>query len=210
MNESIIINISKWIIRLAYINVLWVSFTILGLFLFGWAPATVSSFTIMKRWINNEEFPILPYFWHIYKKEFVKSNVSGLTNVVTLLILLTNIYILSLTDSSLVPVFMIGNWSMVFLFSIFMTFFFPMYTLHKDNLLTIYKKTLVLALAKLPVSILILLICVAWGWILFKFPGFILLFSISVPIFLISFISYLFLASTFIKINNHTEGEFNT
>src|SRR5699024_12011896 len=53
---------------------------------------------------------------------------------------------------------MIGNWSMLFLFSIFIAFFYPMYTLYKGNLLSLYKKTLLIALTKLPISLLVLLI----------------------------------------------------
>lgn len=210
MNESIVINFSKWIVKLAYLNVLWIMFTLVGLILFGWAPATVSSFTVMRRWLNKEEFTTLPFFWKTYKREFFKSNVSGLVNLLTLLILLSNIYILSLTENALVPVFMIGNWSMLFLYSIFMALFYPMYTIHTGNLLTIYKTTLFVALTKLPFTILILLVCLAWGWVLIKFPGFILLFSVSVPIFLVSFVSYLFLSSTLRKINLNTKGELSS
>lgn len=210
MNESIVINFSKWIVKLAYLNVLWITFTLVGFVLLGWAPATVSSFTVMRRWLNKEEFTTLPFFWKTYKKEFIKSNVSGSLNLLTLLILLSNIYILSLTENDLVPVFMIGNWSMLFLYSIFIVLFYPMYTIYKASLLDIYKKTLFVALIKLPFPVLMLLLCFAWGWVLIKFPGFILLFSVSVPIFLVSFVSYLFLSSTLNKLNINTKGEFSS
>ncbi|MDX5474172.1 MAG: YesL family protein [Bacillaceae bacterium] len=69
----------EWIVRLAYVNVLWVGFTLMGFVVFGIFPATVAAFTISRKWINGEsDIPIFRQFWQTYKKEFLQSNLLGL------------------------------------------------------------------------------------------------------------------------------------
>lgn len=70
---------TEWITRFAYVNLLWIAFTILGLGIFGLFPATVAMFTLIRQWImGNTDDPIFPTFWRTYKREFLKSNLFGL------------------------------------------------------------------------------------------------------------------------------------
>lgn len=67
-----------WITRFAYLNILWVAFTLVGLFFFGLLPATAAMFAVVRKWINGEsDIPIFDTFWTSYKKEFVKINLLG-------------------------------------------------------------------------------------------------------------------------------------
>ncbi|WP_052352785.1 YesL family protein [Neobacillus dielmonensis] len=68
----------EWISRLAWLNVLWISFTLLGLGIFGFFPATVAMFSVTRKWmLGNDEVSIFKTFWTTYKKEFLKSNLLG-------------------------------------------------------------------------------------------------------------------------------------
>ncbi|WP_045514978.1 DUF624 domain-containing protein [Neobacillus niacini] len=49
-----LLGICQWITRLAYINLLWLFFMSVGLFVFGAAPSTAAMFTIMRKWIKGE------------------------------------------------------------------------------------------------------------------------------------------------------------
>ncbi|MFA9556724.1 DUF624 domain-containing protein [Evansella sp. AB-rgal1] len=50
--------VSEWLIRLAYINILWMLFTIVGLIILGIAPATATVFTIIRKWfMETRIFP---------------------------------------------------------------------------------------------------------------------------------------------------------
>lgn len=70
-----IYRICEWIMRFAYINILWIFFTLLGLIVFGAAPASAAMFTISRKWVmGNQDTPIFSVFWDTYRKEFVKSN----------------------------------------------------------------------------------------------------------------------------------------
>ena len=68
-----------WISKLAFLNILWISFSLLGLFIFGFFPSTIAMFAVVRKWVTGEEdAPIFKTFWAAYKKEFIKSNLLGL------------------------------------------------------------------------------------------------------------------------------------
>ncbi len=70
---------SEWVMRLAYVNFLWVFFTMSGLVLFGFFPATVAMFAVVRKWVRKEtDVPVFNLFWKTYKADFLKSNLLGL------------------------------------------------------------------------------------------------------------------------------------
>jgi uncharacterized membrane protein YesL len=67
-----------WISKMALLNLLWIFFTVLGLGLFGFFPATAAMFAVMRKWIYGEDdIPVIRTFWTSYKREFIKSNLLG-------------------------------------------------------------------------------------------------------------------------------------
>ncbi len=65
--------------KLAYINFLWIVFTLLGAIIFGFFPAYTAMLTIVRKWIIGEaDIPVFKTFFTVYKKEFFKSNCIGL------------------------------------------------------------------------------------------------------------------------------------
>jgi uncharacterized membrane protein YesL len=71
-------HLTEWIMRLAYLNLLWIAFTLLGGIVFGWTPATIAMYTLMKRWVmGGEQTNLFSAFWDIYRVEFVKSQKIG-------------------------------------------------------------------------------------------------------------------------------------
>lgn len=55
--------------KLAYVNLLWLLFTVAGLAVFGFMPATVSLFTIVRKWqMKQAEVTVWNTFISIYKK----------------------------------------------------------------------------------------------------------------------------------------------
>ncbi|MFB3168629.1 YesL family protein [Neobacillus sp. 179-C4.2 HS] len=77
-----------WISRLAFLNLLWISFSLLGLVIFGFFPATVAMFAVARKWmLGNDEMSIFKTFWTAYKREFLKSNILGVIIVAIGLIL---------------------------------------------------------------------------------------------------------------------------
>lgn len=66
---------SEWIMRLVYLNLLWIAFSLLGIVLFGFFPATAAMFSVVRKWIMGEtDVRVFKEFWQTYRKEFWKSN----------------------------------------------------------------------------------------------------------------------------------------
>ena len=64
--------------RLAYANLLWILFTLLGLGIFGFMPATVAFFTVTRKWVmGDRDIPVFKTFWTTYRQEFFKSTLFG-------------------------------------------------------------------------------------------------------------------------------------
>src|SRR6185437_12055344 len=73
------LRICEIISKLAYANILWIFFTVLGLGIFGFMPATVALFTVTRKWVmGDRDIPLFKTFWTTYRKEFFKSTLFGL------------------------------------------------------------------------------------------------------------------------------------
>lgn len=77
-NSSKLYSVLEWIMRIAYINLLWFGSVLLGLIVFGFYPASVAMYTVIRNLnVKNTDFNIFKTFITTYKKEFFKSNAIG-------------------------------------------------------------------------------------------------------------------------------------
>src|SRR5690625_2386551 len=67
------------VMRMAYLNVLWITFTMVGFLVLGIFPATTALCAVIRKWFKDgEEIPIFKVFWETYRRQFWVSNVLGL------------------------------------------------------------------------------------------------------------------------------------
>jgi uncharacterized membrane protein YesL len=90
-----------WVARLAYINLLWILFTLSGFILFGFFPATIAMLATLRQFIRKNDPPVFQTFLHYYKKEFFNSNKLGLVIAAIGFVLLVNIRFLQSTSQDL-------------------------------------------------------------------------------------------------------------
>ncbi|WP_453991038.1 YesL family protein [Bacillus nitroreducens] len=65
----------NWLVQLAYVQLLWGLFTLLGVGIVGLFPATNAMYSIIRKWLSgNTDVPVFSFMWNTYKKEFIKSN----------------------------------------------------------------------------------------------------------------------------------------
>lgn len=116
--------VCEWMTRLAYVNLLWILFTLIGLIGAGFAPATVAMFSVVRQWIRGHEtVPVFATFWGVYKKEFFKANLlSGGIGILISVILIGGFMMGSL--SSVFSVLTIG---LLFLVAIVFLYLIPVY-----------------------------------------------------------------------------------
>ena len=62
------------IMKIAWLNGIWVLFTLGGGIVFGWAPSTAAMFTVVRKWLlGRPDAPLFKTFYQTYKKEFFKA-----------------------------------------------------------------------------------------------------------------------------------------
>jgi len=163
---------TEWIAKFAYINLLWIGFSLVGLIVLGFFPATISLFAVIRKWIMGEgDIPIFRTFWTTYKSEFLRSNGLGLlVAVVSGLIVLDLVFMKNLgngfTNAIQIPLYM-------FMFAVVMTMFylFPVYVHYELKLIQMIKNSFFMMLIN-PLENLVMIAGIASLIFVVKFiPG---------------------------------------
>jgi uncharacterized membrane protein YesL len=163
---------TEWISKFAYINLLWIGFSLAGLLVFGLFPATISMFTIIRKWIMGEgDIPIFRTFWTTYKSEFFRSNGLGLlVAVVCGLIILDLVFMKNLGNGFMNPI-QIPLY--LFMFAVVMTMFylFPVYVHYNLKLIQMIKNSFLMMLIS-PIENLVMIAGIGAVYFVVKFiPG---------------------------------------
>lgn len=120
--------ITEKIARLAYVNMLWVLFTLLGLGVFGLLPATSAMFAVIRKWqMGEEDVPVYKTFWHYYRKDFLKVNLLGHILLITGYILSIEYQILRSVDATVYYIASFGVIAQLILYVIVLIYFFPVF-----------------------------------------------------------------------------------
>lgn len=99
--SNIIYQFCNWFYRLAVLNILWIFFTLAGLILFGFFPATTALLATLRQFLRQNNPSLVKTFWHYYKKDFLASNKLGLVIGVFGILIYINITFLHSTNHSL-------------------------------------------------------------------------------------------------------------
>ncbi|WP_347835710.1 YesL family protein [Gracilibacillus sp. JCM 18860] len=184
---------TEWITRFAYVNILWIGFSLLGLVVFGFFPATVAMFTLVRQWImgGNIDDPVFSTFWKTYKQEFLKSNVIGLIIMIIAFLFYVNFQYIGMNQGGFHDIIKIPLYLFMFLISLTILYVIPVYVHYDVRFTQIWRNAFFLMLLHpmhniaLVVSIIILL------FVMQAIPGLIPFFSGSIIAFLIMGNSYL-------------------
>ncbi|MDF1511143.1 DUF624 domain-containing protein [Robertmurraya sp. DFI.2.37] len=186
MNEisSLIYRIFEWITRFAYLQLLWILFSLIGGIILGIFPATVAMFAIIRKWLRgNTEISLFPVFWSFYKNEFHKSNQVGL--ILYLLIFIIGIDFIYLYENSgqltwvQAPLF-----AFMLLSLLFVSYLFPAFVHFELNHFSIMKHAFFMMLVHPLHSLLMLLSLLSLAVIVYYIPAFGFIFGASSSAFI--------------------------
>lgn len=94
--NRMIYTIAETAYRFIVLNILWFIFFLAGLGVFGFMPATVALFRLVREWLKGEEdFPLFKSFLTYYKAEFISSNLLGALFSILFYIIYVNISFVS-------------------------------------------------------------------------------------------------------------------
>ncbi|MCT8139612.1 YesL family protein [Anaerobacillus sp. CMMVII] len=170
--------ISVHISRLAYINVLWIMFTLLGGVVLGIMPATVALFAITRKWVNGEDVSILKSYWKYYKTEFIKSNLLGLFLYIMIVLLYTNFMLLQ-NDVFWMDLVRYVLFFLTVLFVITVLYLFPIYVHYQLKLSHYVRDALIIGLGYPVHTVLMAVGIFALQFVFMKIPGLIPFFAVS-------------------------------
>ncbi|WP_416151392.1 YesL family protein [Salipaludibacillus sp. HK11] len=170
----------EWIWRLAYVNLLWLLFSLLGLVIFGVAPATFAMFTVMRKWFLGEpDIPIYRTFIDSIKKDFLKANIIVLIFAALGYILYFNYQYLGTIEGSMLTIQTIGWYITMVLFLITLLFIIPVYVHFDMKLLQSIKTAFIIGIIN-PLALITLVISFVLAFYLFYYlPGLIPFFGVS-------------------------------
>jgi len=187
-----ILRISEWILKLLYLNFLFIAFSFLGILIIGIFPAIAAMLTVIRKWLMGDtEIPIFKTFWQSYKKDFLRSNLLGfIMTFIGLTIVLYYIFLnQSLGESMLwlrYPLLMIS-----FVYILFLFYVFPVFVHYDLKIVRILKTTLFIMSVSPLSTIMMIAGCIIIYFTISYYPGLAPLFGGSLTGFMIMWSSYL-------------------
>ncbi|RKQ32490.1 YesL family protein [Oceanobacillus halophilus] len=125
---SAIYNILEWITKFAYVNLLWVIFTLLGGVILGFYPSTIAMFAMVRDWLRGTtDLPVLKTFWKYYKRDFLKSNLLGLFLNIILAFIAIDIYYIQINMNEQLTWTYIPLFAFMLMVALFLFYLFPSY-----------------------------------------------------------------------------------
>jgi uncharacterized membrane protein YesL len=148
---------SPWYMRLGtfafnlvLLNLLWFSFSFLGLFILGFFPATAALFAVLRQLImEDEDTSVFKLFWSKFKSEFIMSNLIGYLILMFGLILYVDLRVLQQLDNNIIQLALASITVVIgIVYLLTLLYIFPLFV-HFDLKFWQYPKhALILAVAK--------------------------------------------------------------
>lgn len=174
--------ICEWIINLALLNTLWILFTVLGLGMFGWAPATTALFSILRKQANeHSHFLMFQQYWKSYKQDFIQANLIGYLLILGMACLGISLNTLPVLNQTLILILGTIFLMMMFLLGILFIFIFPVYAHYDTSIKGYFKAALLVGISNLHYIIIIITLLISMYMLFRIFPGLLLFFAISLP-----------------------------
>ncbi|PRS10627.1 hypothetical protein C6W22_07545 [Bacillus atrophaeus] len=191
-----VLQICEWVMRFAYTNFLWLVFTVLGLGIFGFMPATAALFAVMRKWIQGREHvAVWQTFHREYKAEFIRSNLIGAVLASVGLVIYIDLAFIY-PDHFFLHVLRFAFYIFGFLFISMLLYIFPLLAHFNWKKRLYFKFSLLLSVAYLQYTLVMLALTIAAFVLLAYLPGIIPFFSVSLLSFFHMRIAYIVLQNT--------------
>lgn len=173
-----IYNISNWIMRLFYVNLLWLLFSIAGLVVLGFFPATTAMFAVIRKWIIEDvNIPVFKTFWEAFRAEFVQSNIIGyILLLVGYLLYINALFIKGIDNSVVTNISMFVFITILITYSIIVLYTFPILVHYKLKITDNIKVAFMIGLLSPFYTLLMISGMILVYFLIFFIPGIIQFF----------------------------------
>ncbi|KAB8127835.1 DUF624 domain-containing protein [Gracilibacillus oryzae] len=178
------------ILRLVYINLLAILFSLAGLIIFGFFPSLVATCHLMRKWhMGESDLPVTKTFIKIYRRSFLKSNLIGLAYVLIGGLLYINLSIAEIVPNEFVQLSYYPIFTVLIVFLSCSLLAIPISLHYQVTFYSLIKHSFLLLFVR-PLLTLMLLGSVAGYVLLLKLiPGLFLFIGISLFAWLILYYS---------------------
>ncbi|MBP1969284.1 putative membrane protein YesL [Virgibacillus natechei] len=146
--------IMHWVTKLAFLNFLWIVFSIFGLFVAGVFPATVATLNISRKWIGGQQdIKIWKSFKSIYRQEFISANLLGWLFALIGLVLYFNYRLLAASQGEVIFIVPFAFYIVIFMYILTVIWTFPLLAYYQASIMRHLKNALVIGLTKIHISI---------------------------------------------------------
>lgn len=167
----------EWVTRLAYLNILWIAFSLAGLLVLGFFPATAALFSVTRRWVMGEvDVPVFQTFWKSYKETFWQANRLGILVVLPAVLFGINFMIFEQYGAPL-PFMPFLLTSFFMLYSVVALFLFPVYVHYDVPLKQTIKYSLIIGLLRPFHTVIMIASLVGMAYVIMQHVTFVLFFS---------------------------------
>ncbi|MCM3115062.1 YesL family protein [Neobacillus sp. MER 74] len=195
--KGFIYRITELVMQFAYLQLLWILFTIVGLGIFGIFPSTAAMFSVVRKWVMGaEDAPVFKTFWQTYKTEFVKVNGLGLIFVAMGWLLYVDFHFFTMGDSVGSSLLKIVTIFISYFFITTAIYFFPIFVHFHYRFFDYVKYSFLYSVASpLRTAGIFIISCVIY-YLLLKVPSLFLIFSGSVISYIWMWYVYLTITRT--------------
>jgi uncharacterized membrane protein YesL len=184
-------SVSLWSMRLAYINMLWIFFTLSGLIVFGIGPATGAMFTVIRKWVMREtDIPVFKTFWDQYRKDFIKTNLLTMIMLLIGYILYIDLKFFNSMDGFLFQILSYLFIGLFLLFFITLMHLFPIFVHCELKVLQYIKFSFLYGLSYPIITVLMIISILVMYKIVMFIPGLLPFFSIGPLSFILMWVTY--------------------
>lgn len=186
---------SRWYVRignlgfnLLALNILWVLFSTLGLYILGIFPATVALFAVVKQLIiEKDDVPVFRLFWKNFKMEFVKANLLGYLLLVIGVILYVDLKVIQAMEIPLLYTVLNGLIIFViFIYLLTILYIFPIFVYYDFKFWQYPKYAIVNAIGRPFQTILLIAGTTALFLLYRQFPFLMAVFGMSLLSYMIT------------------------
>lgn len=147
-----------WVMRLSYLNILWIVFTLLGLVVGGFAPSTLAMFSVLRKWVmEKKEIKVFPLFWKSYREEFVRSNIIFAILALIGWVLYLDVQILKHVGGMVYTISVVIIVSLTIIFSLISLVIFPVLSHYQFKTLEYFKYTFLIVLSS-PIKMVLMVL----------------------------------------------------
>ncbi|PYZ91915.1 hypothetical protein CR194_17075 [Salipaludibacillus keqinensis] len=184
--------VAEWIYRLAYINILWIVFSLVGMVVFGVAPATIAVYSVFQQWIKGEEIEgkIITHFFKIYKEKFFRANLLWGILLVIGFILYVDFYFIFRWDHVIAPVLLGLGMFVLILYIMVIMFSFPLIAYRNLKVMQSIKYALIYGFRSPSLTISLIISFLVIHYLIFQFPVLYLFYSVSIITYMIMLVTH--------------------